>query len=197
MHRTLIGSFLSSPIVHCKAWFTTPFSIENICAKSGIKDCPWIVSLMNAPLDLHFVFMDFLLWSCLEFRCHVYLDNVCASDKVTNAGNGLILTWLFVKMWFKVLCLFCRSYELICAWKGWLYVSLWKLLFVFLYHWHFGGLWTTFSQIIMSKSSHFQHLSPRVITKLPNSEQSYKGKVKTRKYINRQNQSTTGKLWKP
>ena len=37
----------------------------------------------------------------------------------------------------------------------------------------------------------------RVITKLPNSEQSYKGKVKTHKYINGQNQSTTGKLWKP
>jgi hypothetical protein len=36
----------------------------------------------------------------------------------------------------------------------------------------------------------------RVITKLPNSEQSYKGKVKTHRYINRQNQSTTGKLWK-
>ena len=36
----------------------------------------------------------------------------------------------------------------------------------------------------------------RVITKWPNSEQSYKGKVKTHKYINRQNQSTTGKLWK-
>jgi hypothetical protein len=31
----------------------------------------------------------------------------------------------------------------------------------------------------------------RVITKLPNSEQSYQGKVKTHKYINRQNQSTT------
>ena len=31
----------------------------------------------------------------------------------------------------------------------------------------------------------------RVITKLPNSEQSYKGKVKTHKYIYRQNQSTT------
>ena len=30
--------------------------------------------------------------------------------------------------------------------------------------------------------------------KLANSEQSYKGKVKTHKYINRQNQSTTGKL---
>jgi hypothetical protein len=35
----------------------------------------------------------------------------------------------------------------------------------------------------------------RVITKLPNSEQSYKGKVKTHKYINRQNQSTTGKQY--
>jgi hypothetical protein len=34
----------------------------------------------------------------------------------------------------------------------------------------------------------------RVITKLPNSEKSYKGKVKTHNYINRQNQSTTGKL---
>jgi hypothetical protein len=34
----------------------------------------------------------------------------------------------------------------------------------------------------------------RVITKLPNSEQFYKGKVKTHKYINRQNQSTTEKL---
>jgi hypothetical protein len=33
-----------------------------------------------------------------------------------------------------------------------------------------------------------------VITKLPNSEQSYKGKVQTHNYINRQNQSTTGKL---
>jgi hypothetical protein len=36
----------------------------------------------------------------------------------------------------------------------------------------------------------------RVITKLPNSEQSYKGKAKTHNYTNRQNQSTTGKLWK-
>jgi hypothetical protein len=32
--------------------------------------------------------------------------------------------------------------------------------------------------------------SIRVITKLPKSEQSYKGKVKTHNYINRQNQST-------
>ena len=34
----------------------------------------------------------------------------------------------------------------------------------------------------------------REITKLPNSEQSYKGKVKTHNYINRQYQSTIGKL---
>jgi hypothetical protein len=34
----------------------------------------------------------------------------------------------------------------------------------------------------------------KVITKLPNSEQSYEGKVQTHNYINRQNQSTTGKL---
>ena len=40
----------------------------------------------------------------------------------------------------------------------------------------------------------FKFMSIRVITKLPNSEQSYKGKVKTHYYINRQNQSTTGKL---
>jgi hypothetical protein len=38
------------------------------------------------------------------------------------------------------------------------------------------------------------NLEIRVITKLLNSEQSYKGKVKTHKYINRQNQSTTRKL---
>jgi hypothetical protein len=38
------------------------------------------------------------------------------------------------------------------------------------------------------------YLQIKVITKLPNSEQSYKGKVKTHNYINRQNQSTTGKL---
>ena len=40
-------------------------------------------------------------------------------------------------------------------------------------------------------------LSIRVITKLPNTEQSSKGKGKTHKSINRQNQSTTGKLGKP
>jgi hypothetical protein len=37
-------------------------------------------------------------------------------------------------------------------------------------------------------------MSIKVITKLPNSEQFYKGKVQTHNYINRQNQSTTGKL---
>jgi hypothetical protein len=40
-------------------------------------------------------------------------------------------------------------------------------------------------------NSHSGNLSIKVITKLPNSEQSYKGKVKPHNYINRQNQSTT------
>jgi hypothetical protein len=35
---------------------------------------------------------------------------------------------------------------------------------------------------------------PKIITKLSNSKQSNKGKVKTHKNTNRQNQSTTGKL---
>ena len=37
----------------------------------------------------------------------------------------------------------------------------------------------------------FVYVWIRVITKLPNSEQSYKGKVKTHKHIKRQIQSTT------
>jgi hypothetical protein len=54
-----------------------------------------------------------------------------------------------------------------------------------------------FSIVVRLISGNFFSLCPlweiRVITKLPNSEQSYKGKVKTHKYINRQNQSTTRK----
>ena len=37
-------------------------------------------------------------------------------------------------------------------------------------------------------------LQIKVITKLPNSEQYYKGKVQTHNYINRQNQSISGKM---
>ena len=50
---------------------------------------------------------------------------------------------------------------------------------------------------------HWQHWAHktldeiRVITKLPNTEQSSKGRGKTHKSTNRQNQSTTGKLGKP
>ena len=46
----------------------------------------------------------------------------------------------------------------------------------------------------LQRTLHRCFLPIRVITKLPNSEQSLKGKVKTHNYINRQNQSTTGKL---
>ena len=43
--------------------------------------------------------------------------------------------------------------------------------------------------ILSINNSRFAEFRP-----LPNSEQSNKGKVKTHKYTNRQNQSTTGKL---
>ena len=54
----------------------------------------------------------------------------------------------------------------------------------------------TDSRTRKSHNQTFRHITTqiKVITKLPNSEQSYKGKVKTHNYINRQNQSTTGKL---
>ena len=42
----------------------------------------------------------------------------------------------------------------------------------------------------MNATSVLFYLQIRVITKLRNSEQSYRGKVKTHNYINRQNQST-------
>ena len=50
--------------------------------------------------------------------------------------------------------------------------------------------------LVITDTPTFQILNEamKVITKLPNSEQSYKGKAQTHNYINRQNQSTTGKL---
>ena len=47
---------------------------------------------------------------------------------------------------------------------------------------------------VLKKSKDATQVEIKVITKLPNTEQSYKGKVKTHMYINRQNQSTTEKL---
>jgi hypothetical protein len=61
----------------------------------------------------------------------------------------------------------------------------------------FSNIFTTVFQSQTVKQSNAKqccNMNIRIITKLPNSEQSYKGKVKTHKYINRQNQSITGKL---
>jgi uncharacterized membrane protein len=52
------------------------------------------------------------------------------------------------------------------------------------------------SIIFVQNENKHNKIKIRVITKLPNFEQSYKGKVKTHKYANRKNQSTTGKLGK-
>ena len=56
------------------------------------------------------------------------------------------------------------------------------------------GVNPTFFHHSGSPSSQIDYI--RVIAKLPNSEQSNKGKVKTHKYINRQNQSTSYLLMK-
>ena len=50
------------------------------------------------------------------------------------------------------------------------------------------------ASLVVLNNASYHNVKIKVITKLPNSEQSYKGKVKTHNYINRQNQSTTGKL---
>ena len=71
------------------------------------------------------------------------------------------------------------------------------LLFHVLFSLHFElFLWIEILWLFRTCILYRDILLIRVITKLPNSEQSYKGKVKTHNYINRQNQSTTGKLWK-
>jgi hypothetical protein len=64
-----------------------------------------------------------------------------------------------------------------------------RFRFYVIINWHFQLFWW---YGISCFSFHLMLYKIRVITKLPNSEQSYKGKVKTPKYINRQNQSTTG-----
>jgi hypothetical protein len=67
-------------------------------------------------------------------------------------------------------------------------------------YYHFNGNFSFIrlyiNNIVCTTSSNVPRLPSviieiRVITKLPNSEQSYKGKVKTHNYINKQNQSTT------
>jgi hypothetical protein len=95
----------------------------------------------------------------------------------------------------------------------WTYMLIFRRIFLSNYWWQKSDIWSQASYrysisceaFLDPSDSYFlfadfidfyTHLI-RVITKLPNSVQSYKGKVKTRKYINRHNQSTTGKLWKP
>ena len=68
---------------------------------------------------------------------------------------------------------------------------------VTLYRWHISLSMQNLNQscICSTSTNLFMFYAViRIITKLPNSEQSYKGKVNTHNYINRQNQSTTGKL---
>ena len=71
-----------------------------------------------------------------------------------------------------------------------LFRSEWKSILFFSLTW-----WSLGKQRLHRDGQQFYQYQPiKVITKLPNSEQSYKGKVKPHKNIKIQNQSTTGKL---
>ena len=63
-----------------------------------------------------------------------------------------------------------------------------------LYTWIILVIVNLSAMIFLYQSKCWNIYEIKVITKLPNSEKSYKGKVKAHNYINRQNQSTTGKL---
>jgi hypothetical protein len=82
------------------------------------------------------------------------------------------------------------------------FVNVWRKNIFDIYVTEYGTALTTILPILFlylntGQNTMGKGVKIKVITKLPNSEQSYKGKVKTHNYINRQNQSTTGKQWKP
>jgi hypothetical protein len=111
---------------------------------------------------------------CSEYSVNVQnVQNLFRLFRISSTKTGIFrISWLCSDCWYvflhTALLMLCRL--VFPYWQ----MDQWKL-----------------------ESSNQFSFTIRVITKLPNSEQSYKGKVKTHKYINRQNQSTTGKLWKP
>jgi hypothetical protein len=94
-------------------------------------------------------------------------------------------THICIKINGVAICEFCICDKII-SWLFTSFILVWFMVFN-----------TTFNNFTVISWSVLLVEEIRVITKLANSEQSAKGKVKTHKYINRQNQSTTGKLWKP
>jgi hypothetical protein len=91
-------------------------------------------------------------------------------------------THLCIKINGVAICEFCICDKII-SWLFTSFILVWFMVFS-----------TTFNNFTVISWSVLLVEEIRVITKLANSEQSAKGKVKTHKYINRQNQSTTGKL---
>jgi hypothetical protein len=125
--------------------------------------------------------------------------------------NGNIMSfWHFISLYSLknvITFMFACSFLSTCSWWGVFHTTLCDKV----WQWLATGQWfspgTLFSftnktdryditEILLKVTLNTINLI-KVITKLLNSEQSYKGKVKTHNYINRQNQSTTGKLWKP
>jgi hypothetical protein len=97
--------------------------------------------------------------------------------------------FLFHGIWFLSCVITCSDfYPLSNQINLFMVINIWGIIIKVRFATHTGFMMTPSRNIsILQKRYHI-----RVITKLPNSVQSYKGKVKTHKYINRQNLSTTG-----
>ena len=104
-------------------------------------------------------------------QCFIYIRYISAILQSFDR-NGLTSCYNYLNIWFSNLLIMSISVKRLFQ----------KRVIRTKFHIHV---------FIMKRSSdgqrfyHYQQIG--VITKLPNSEQSYKGKVKTHKYINRQN----------
>ena len=149
----------------------------------------------------------------MELKLHSkYPQNEKLSNITTLIYKNVVLyhrcryednTNLIAKSWRNSLMLWKELFDVLEGtlwWFGRNFLMLWKEIFDVLE----GTLWC-FGRVSYSTSGTWcvtlvHNLmicnEIRIMTKLPNSEQSYKGKVKTHNYIYRQNQSTTGKLWR-
>ena len=118
----------------------------------------------------------------------IYLKGFQNSHTKLSGNNKHFVCneYLYIKINGVAICKFCICDKII----SWMFTS-------FILVW-FMVLNTTFNNFtVKSWWSVLLVEEIRVIIKLLNSEQSSKGKVKTPKYLNRQNQSTTGKQGKP
>ena len=122
----------------------------------------------------------------LTLRGHLGSASVFGRIRVAHLFSFLLFSCLFF-----FLCSYCVLYTQCCPFR-WIvrsWLPLWFSLTFIKYN--------IYGKIRVTSTQHtyiFIYIYIRVIAKLPNTEQSSKGKVKTHKSTNRQNQSTTWKL---